>query len=240
MADEPNSNGDKPHLHLVPKDDPPPNINGSGSDFWEQIDAERDRRDLEVAYDRWRDGDITAFNTAMWLVWRRSPEAIPRELLRMGEAVVAAAMSEEEKRARREYVAHKERWEMVVELRERHAELTQRGRIELERAEAALVMANKMQNVEERARLLRLLPMLKENATIDYGSTLEQARVMVAETLTRTGLKKVEPSTVRQSFDIIEGAGGPAATFETFLIERKRRDELRRRRGQPPLSEPEE
>jgi hypothetical protein len=63
---------------------------------------------------------------------------------------------------------------------------------------------------------------------------------MVAEELSRTGPKKVEPRTVRESYDIIEGAGGANATFESFLKERQRRNELlRQRRGQQP-SESEE
>ena len=241
MTDKPDNGDDKlPHLVLVPKDGSLSDSNGSGvSGFWEQVDAECYRRDMEAVYDRWQAGDLTAFNTAMLLAWRRSPEAFPRELLRMGEALVERAMSEDEKSARRDFAMHRDRWEMVEELRERHEELTQRSRSDLEQAEAALMTAIKTRDIKERDRLYGTLPELRRLAKVDYGSNLDAAQETVAEALSRAGPKPVGQRAVRESYDIIRVAGGANATYESFLKERERRWGLRRRRGQP-RDEPEE
>jgi hypothetical protein len=191
------------------------------------------KRNLAAAMERWQAGDLTAFSAMVRLFWRRSPEAFPLQLVEMSEKLVALAMAEEEKNARSDYAMHLERWEMVVELRERHEELTRRGKANLERAQADLMAAIKAQNIEERERLFRMLPELRELAAVDYGRSLEQAQATAAEALSRTGPKNVEPRSIRESYDIIRAAGGQNATYESFLVERQRRRELRQRRGQP-------
>jgi hypothetical protein len=62
----------------------------------------------------------------------------------------------------------------------------------------------------------------------DRGMTWENAREAVSEMLERTDPEAAGSArTVRESYELIEAAGGERATFETFLEARKRRDERR-------------
>jgi hypothetical protein len=236
MADKPDSNGKIEYLYDVKTGWP---LGGPTDAEVKRVDEFRFRRDLATALERWQGGDLTAFSEAMWLVWRRSPEAFPLAMVKMSEELVQLAMAEDEKSARRDYAKHWERYEMVTELCERHEELTHLGKTKLEQAQAALMAANNTQNTKERERLFRMLPELKKLAAVAYGSSLEQAQATIAEELSRTGPKQVGQRAVRESYDIIRAAGGANVTYESFLKERQRRNELRRRRGQP-LDESEE
>jgi len=229
MTSKPDDGGEI--LYLYGPDGQP--LHGFSDAEIKRIEEVRFKRKLAAAMERWQAGDLTAFSAMVRLFWRRSPEAFPLQLVKMSEKLVALAMAEEEKNARADFAMHLERWEMVVELRERHEELTQRGRINLERAHADLMATIKAQNTEECERLLRLLPELRELAAVNYGSSLEQAQATAAEALSRIGPKNVEPRSTRESYDIIRAAGGRDASYEGFLVERQRRRELRRRRGQP-------
>jgi hypothetical protein len=232
MADEPDSNGNGKIEYLYDVKTGLP-LHRPSDVAIERAEEVLFRRSFTAAKARWQAGDTTAFNTAMWLVWRRCPEAIPLELVEMAETLVTLPMTQEEKNDRSAFAMHLERYEMVTELLERHDELTQRGRIELERAEAALMAAIKAQNIVERDRLYKILSELRELAKVDWGSTLEQAQEMVAEALTKAGPRPVKPRAVRASYDLIRAAGGAKATYESFLEEQERRWGLRRRRGQP-------
>jgi hypothetical protein len=82
-------------------------------------------RNMRIACERWRSGDLTAFTYAMRLCWPH--RLAPRWLVDASAELVERAMAEDEKRARREWLAHRERWELTVELRERGPELLRRG-----------------------------------------------------------------------------------------------------------------
>jgi hypothetical protein len=116
--------GDDNVRYLVGKDGYP--LNRPSDDAIKRADEARFHRGMQNAFVRWQGGDLTAFSEALRLVWRRSPETCPLELVKMSEELVERAMAEDEKRARREWRIHLTRWEALVELRERSDELKQR------------------------------------------------------------------------------------------------------------------
>jgi hypothetical protein len=83
-------------------------------------------RNMRSAYERWRGGDLTAYIYARRLCWERR-QAGPRWLLDAGAELLERAMAEDEKRARREWLNHRERWEGVAELRRLGPELSRLG-----------------------------------------------------------------------------------------------------------------
>ena len=94
-----------------------------------EIDREREKefeRGMKAARLRWLDGDHTAYVYAVRLCGRHRRHP-PDWLIEASEALVERAMAEEEKRARREWVIHRARWEALVELRDRRHELKQHG-----------------------------------------------------------------------------------------------------------------
>jgi hypothetical protein len=85
---------------------------GPTDDQIERINDTRWKRDMQAALERWqRDGDLTAYQEAIYLCRR----ILPRELVEASTVVV--------ERARREWGIARERWEALVDLRERRHEL---------------------------------------------------------------------------------------------------------------------
>jgi hypothetical protein len=81
-----------------------------------QTDLERKLRSLET---RWRAGDLTALDEAIRACWVRHPEARLAQAW-LVEAIGwlgALAMTEEERRSRREWVIHCTRWVTLRKLR---------------------------------------------------------------------------------------------------------------------------
>lgn len=234
MADKPDDSGENDSSkiqYLFGPDGLP--TGGPSNAVYAHAAETRFKRDFAAALARWQVGDLTAFSTMLWLVSLRSPEAFPRVLLTAGDELVQRAMAEVEKSARQDFKMHWTRWEMVTELCERKDELSHRSQLELEQAKAVLMAASRSQNIEERNRVLRILPELKELARDNPGSSLTRAHAAVSEALAGDPKLAGSARAIRESYDIIEGAGGAAATFESFLKERERREELRRRRRQP-------
>ena len=120
----------------------------------------RFRQDLQAALERWRKGDLTAFAEAMRVYWRQNAQQFPYELVEASKVLVARAMAEDEKRARREWDIHKTRWEALTELRERRHELNKPRRVRNDDGEITLQRD-------------------------DRGMTMESAREAVAEVLRR-------------------------------------------------------
>ena len=178
-------------------------------------------REMQAAYERWQRGDVTAFSEAMRLCGRyeRHP---PDWLVDASKLLVESAMSEDDKRARRDWDIHRTRWEMVTELRLRGDELFQSRRAELERVRAALKVANDAQNTKERERLLNLLSELVEAGDDDRGTNLERAREVVSKLLENDEAAG-SVDAIKASYELIEDAGGEQHTFESFLEARQRR-----------------
>jgi len=186
-------------------------------------------REMQAAYERWQRGDVTAFSEAMRLCGRyeRHP---PDWLVDASKLLVESAMSEDDKRARRDWDIHRTRWEMVTELRLRGDELFQSRRAELERVRAALKVANDAQNTKERERLLNLLSELVEAGDDDRGTNLERARVTVSKSLAEAEDEAAgSVDAIKASYELIEDAGGEQHTFESFLEARQRRRRRRRK-----------
>jgi hypothetical protein len=110
------------------------------------------------------------------------------------DAVVKLAdqsMPDQERRLRRDFANHRERWEAVVEVRERRHEL----------------MASK-----------RELRKLDPDADIeDSGETLEKCFAAVAKVLANTDAAG-SAETVRASYRLIEAAGGEHATLDSYRL----------------------
>jgi len=151
-----------------------------------EIDREREKefeRGMKAARLRWLDGDHTAYVYAVRLCGRHRRHP-PDWLIEASEALVERAMAEEEKRARREWVIHRARWEALVELRDRRHELKQHGG--------------------------------------DRGMTWDDAREAVSEILQETEAAG-SAATIKESYELIQDAGGEGATFRDFLEVRHRR-----------------
>jgi len=185
-------------------------------------------REMQAAYERWQRGDVTAFSEAMRLCGRyeRHP---PDWLVDASKLLVESAMSEDDKRARRDWDIHRTRWEMVTELRQRGDELFQSRKAELERVRAALKVANDAQNTKERERLLNLLSELVEAGDDDRGTNLERAREVVSKLLENDEAAG-SVDAIKASYELIEDAGGERHTFDSFLAARQRRQGRRQRR----------
>ncbi len=112
-AGKPND-GDLPYL--IGEDGYP--LGGPSAAEIKHASETRFHRDMEAALARWQRGDLTAFAEAVWLCWRHRQE-LPRWMIEASEMLVKRAMTEDEKRARREFKIHRTRWEALVELRER-------------------------------------------------------------------------------------------------------------------------
>jgi hypothetical protein len=84
------------------------------------------QRDMQAAQKRWESGDLTAFAQAVRLCWRHRRHP-PLWLMEASKALVERAMTEDERRGRREWAIHRARWEALVELRARRHELKQHG-----------------------------------------------------------------------------------------------------------------
>src|SRR5258708_4039326 len=74
---------------------------------------------------------LPAYAEAIRLYWRQHPQQFPYELVRASEAVVAAAMAETERRARREWRIARTRWEEVTDLYRRWPELNRAAKANL-------------------------------------------------------------------------------------------------------------
>lgn len=173
----------------------------------DQLERTRQRQfehDMRAARERWEGGDLTAIGEALrrchW--YQRTP---PRWLVEASEVLVERAMTEEEKRARREWNIHFARWEALVELRARRHELRKRSQEPLKY----------WHKLPERQREL---PPEVDNR----GDTWESAREAVSEILRNTEAAE-SARTVKASYELVEAAGGAQATFESFLRERSRR-----------------
>ena len=141
------------------------------------------QQDMRAFEARWRADDLTAVTEAVraLCLHRNAPEWLENATA----VVVARAMAEDEKRARREWRIAWTRWEALTELRERRHELARAGD--------------------------------------NRGASWERAREAVSEILEQHEAAGGADA-VKASYELIEAAGGEYATFETFLIERHRRN----------------
>ena len=178
------------------------------------------KRELQEALERWQGRDLTAFTDVARLCWLRERRPSLRWLADESEKLVERAMGDDEKKARRQWKAHRTRWEAVVELLERQDALFRTGKAGLSRAREILKTTT---DAHKRARIVELLPELVEAARDDRGKNLELARAAVSKALEATDASG-EPRTVKASYDLVEAAGGEQATFESY-------QELLRRRA---------
>jgi hypothetical protein len=151
------------------------------------------RRDMQILRVRYQGGNLTAFAQAVRLCWLYQ-EHPPRWVMEASEVLVERAMAEDEKRARREFIIHRTRWETLAELRERRHELAASG--------------------DER------------------GTSWERAREAVSEYL-QNDEAAGSAATIKDSYELIQDAGGEQATFKSFLEARQRRQARRRRESKP-------
>jgi hypothetical protein len=220
--------GDDGPRYLIGKDGRP--LYGPGSVENEAFDRaaheRRFHREMQAAYERWQRGDVTAFSEAMRLCERY--ERPPLDwLVDASKLLVERAMSEDDKRARREWRIAWTRWEMVTELRKRGDELFRSRKAALERERAKLKAAT---TAEERARCAKFLSELVEAGDDDRGTSLERARVAVSKSLAEAEDDAAgSVDAIKASYELIEDAGGERHTFDSFLAARQRRQERRRK-----------
>jgi hypothetical protein len=116
---------------------------------WADQSADRTRQTIAqqtIAHleARWRNGDRTAAALALWECYAAGLPP-PSWVVEAMDELTAAAMAEEEKRARLDWRKHQVRWQEITELRERSPELQarwgdDRGK-SLEKARAAIAEA---------------------------------------------------------------------------------------------------
>ena len=176
------------------------------------------RQEMQAVLERLRRDDLPAFAEAIRLYWKQHPD-FPYELVEASGAVVEAARAEKEKHARLEWRIARTRWETMTDLLERWPELNRTAQANLKRAKE--LIASNATTAQERTRLQEILPELMEAANDDRGRTVESARDAVSEAL-KNDEAAGAPGAIKYSYDLVEAAGGEHATFESYLIVRRK------------------
>jgi hypothetical protein len=185
----------------------------------------RYRREMQALHERWQTGDLTAFLEALRLC-RRHQQPLPDWFDDAGAALVEIAMAKKERHDRREWRIARTRWETVTELRERGEQLLRASKANLEYAKEQLKAATAARDTKKCECLEKLISKLVWIVPDDRGTSLERARVAASEALEGTDAQG-KPLTIEDSFQLVEAAGGRAATFARYIEERRRRKSRR-------------
>jgi hypothetical protein len=194
-------------------------------DFYEegrkQARERQFRKDMVRWKAEWGADDLTAAERAVreCIVRRVSDLGTDSDwLIDAVRKLTVSAMSEQEKRQRREWHIHQTRWEALVELRERGDELL---------AGEPFKPADPAVRAERRRSRRHYVPSSTGlpptpcsepspgESRDDRGTNMERARAAVSKILKKTPARGTAAA-VKASYEIVNEAGGKDATFESY------------------------
>ena len=200
------------------------------------------RQDMARCKAQWDAGDLTAADRAVreCIVRRVSDFGIDSDwLIDAVRDLTASAMSEQEKRQRREWHIHQTRWEALVELRERGDELLAG---EPFKPSDPAVRAERRRSRRHYVPSSTGLPPTRRSTPCsepspgesrdDRGTSMERARAAVSEILKKTPAHGTAAA-VKASYEIVNEAGGKDATFESYkaIVRARRQKKIDSSRG---------